>query len=144
MCLVIDSNVVHKVYPDPHPDFQPIHDRIASGKAKLTYGGRLTIEYSRMTEFRRLLRLLDQSGHARQLPDAEVEAATRSFSESGLLRSNDPHVLAVAFIGNVRLLCSEDEDLGEDFRDPNILPKPRGNVYKRASHANLLIKHCGR
>ncbi len=144
MCLVIDANVVHKVYPNPQLDFLPIYNRITSGKATITYGGHLTAEYSRMTEFRKLLRILDQSGHARQLPNADVEAATHAFEQSGLLRSDDPHVLAVALVGRVRLLCSEDEDLGDDFRDPRILPKPRGNVYKRAAHVHLIIKHCGR
>jgi len=144
MCLIIDVNVVHKFFPAPSEDFKPIHEAIDEGRAKLVYGGELTREYRKTTAFRRFLFRLDQQGRARQVADSKVDAETKRLVEGGFCVSDDPHIIALALVGRVRLLCSEDEKLATDFTNPALLQNPRGNVYKRAEHAHLLQKHCGK
>jgi hypothetical protein len=142
MCLIIDANIVHKIFPTPKPEFRPIYTAIYNRKAKIVYGGGLTREYERIEWFRRLLLRLDQQGSTRQLPNTPVDVETETLHQSGLCLSDDPHILALARIAGVRLLCSEDNLLTDDFRNKMILSDPRGNVYKRAAHKGLLRKHC--
>jgi hypothetical protein len=142
MCLIIDVNVVHKFFPEPSEDFKPIHKAIDEGRAKLVYGGELTREYRKTAAFRRFLFRLDQQGKARQVADSKVDAETKRLSEGSFCVSDDPHIIALARVGAVRLLCSEDEALATDFTNQALLGKPRGSVYKRAEHAHLLHKHC--
>lgn len=142
MCLILDANIVHKVFPSPSDDFEPVLRALASGKAALVYGGELSREYQRTSGFLGFLRRLDQQGAAKQFPDTTVDRETEKIRRSGCCRSDDPHILALAVVSRARLLCSEDEALGEDFTDPSILARPRGHVYKRAEHSHLIREHC--
>jgi hypothetical protein len=144
MCLIIDVNVVHKFFPTPAEDFKPIHRAIADGRAKVVYGGELTREYRKMDAFRRFLLRLDQQGSTRQVADSRVDAETKRLAEGSFCVSDDPHIIALALVGAVRLLCSEDDKLATDFTNPALLRNPQGNVYKRAEHAPLLHKHCSK
>jgi hypothetical protein len=142
MCLILDANIVHKVFRSPSADYRPVQKALAGRRATLVYGGGLRREYVKMGWFRSILRRLDQAGAARILPDNEVDACTRSVVRAGGYRSDDPHILALALVAGVRLLCSEDNDLSADFTNGAIIRRPRGNVYCRAGHARLLQKHC--
>lgn len=142
MCLIVDANVVHQLFPAASRDFEPIREALVSGRAKLVYGGELTREYAKTPLCRSFLRRLDQQGAARQFPDSLVDSETQKLRKRAEHRSDDPHVLALAIVSKARLLCSEDEDLGCDFTSPSILPLPRGSVYKRAAHRHLIRIHC--
>jgi len=142
MCLIIDANVVHKIFPEPTADFAPVHKAVVGGRARIVYGGELTREYQQMRHFHRLLLRLDQQGGARQVADSEVDAETARLHDAGLCASDDQHIVALARVSRVRLLCSEDDALTTDFRNPALLSHPRGSVYRRASHAHLIRRHC--
>jgi hypothetical protein len=142
MCLILDSDIVHKVFPRPSGDFAPIHQALLNGGAKCVYGGELTQEYKQIEWFRRILLRLDQQGIAKQFPSSEVDVQTLKLRQGGLCKSNDAHILALAIVSKARLLCSEDGNLGDDFTNPLILSKPRGSIYKRADHAHLIREHC--
>src|SRR6266571_3701896 len=123
MCLILDTDIVHKVFPLPSADFEPVHRALMGGHAKCFYGGGLTREYQQMVSFRRLLLRLDQQGIARQFDDSRVDSEEKKLRGRGVCQS-------------------KDEALGEDFTNPEILSKPRGNIYKRAEHAHLIRQHC--
>ena len=142
MCLILDTDIVHKVFPSPSVDFDPVHRALMGGRAKCVYGGGLTREYQQMVSFRRLLLRLDQQGIAQQFDDSKVDSEEKKLRGRAICQSNDAHILALAIVSKARLLCSEDEALGEDFTNPAILPKPRGNIYKRAEHEHLIRQHC--
>lgn len=142
MCLIIDANVVSLIFPNPSLDFLPVHRALVTGKARLVYGGQLTREYAAVKSFRRFLLLLDQRGSARQVPDTKVDEETERLRTAGVCKSNDHHVMALARVGGVRLLCSNDQDLSDDFKDVALLSRPPGSVYRRAEHAHLVRKHC--
>lgn len=142
MCLIIDTDTIHRVFPTPCNDYAPIFRALNEKRARLVYGGQLKRDYEK-THFRRLLLRLDQQGSARQVPDAEVDAQAKQLVESKVCRSNDQHILALAIVGRVRLLCTMDNDLAADFRNPLILNAPRGNIYRRGADAGrLLRRHC--
>jgi len=142
VCLIIDANVVHRIFPSPSEDHRPIRDALANRAATLVYGGELKREYSRINWFRPFLRRLDQTGAAKIVPDSEVDAKSEALQVAGGYLSDDPHILALALITKVRLLCSEDNNLTMDFTNRDIINTPRGNVYRRAKHAHLIRKHC--
>ncbi len=144
MCLIIDVNWVHHVHPTPNADGTPIREALLTGRARLVYGGKLSQEYrDGSRDFRRWLVRLDQAGRALKVPDADVNRATDELVRAGTLVSDDPHIIALAQVSRVRLLCSSDGALHTDFTN-HVLLSPRGSVYQRAEHAHLIDDHCGR
>jgi hypothetical protein len=141
MCLIVDANVASLVFSaEPHDDFRPIWNALLKGRAVAVHGGHLTVEYSRMTRIRRLLLELGRRGALRKVEDGPVELATANFAEKGI-RSDDPHILGLAQVSIVRLLCSHDQDLHADFTNPALL-QPQGSVYQDSDHAPLIARHC--
>ena len=140
MCLIIDANFVHKVHPDSDVDGKPLIEAMFAGQARLVYGGRITQEYA--PRFRSWIRILDGAGRAHKEDDKEVEKATEILVNAGTCSSDDEHIIALAQVSGARLLCSCDQDLHTDFRDPQLISKPRGNVYQTARHRDLIRKHC--
>jgi hypothetical protein len=142
MCLILDTDILHKVFRGPSAEFEPVYRALMTGDARCVYGGGLTLEYQQVEWFRRLLLRLDQQGIAHQFVKSKIDLEEGKLREKGICGSNDIHILALAIVSRARLLCSEDAALGEDFTNPAILSKPRGNIYKRAEHAHLIREHC--
>ncbi|MCI0490774.1 MAG: hypothetical protein L0229_29625 [Blastocatellia bacterium] len=147
MCLIVDVNVAHRVLlVSDDPDFKDVHICLftnSNPKGSLVYGGKLTDEYSRNHEIIRTLVKLDQAGRARKADDDLVNEEMERIIQSGLCESNDEHIIALARVGRVRLLCSHDKDLHADFTNKALLDKPRGKVYQKPRHKNLLSRFCG-
>jgi hypothetical protein len=59
-----------------------------------------------------------------------------------LCRSNDLHIIALARVARVGLLCSRDQALADDFTNRTLIANPRGRVYKYARHRTLLPQFC--
>jgi hypothetical protein len=144
MSLIIDVNVVHKVFPIPDVEFVPLNKAITRRRAEIVYGGELRREYQRVGWFWRLLVRLDQQGTARLADDEQVDAETARLRHGAFCRSDDPHIIALARVAHVRLLASEDDDLCLDFKNGRLLSRPRGIVYRSASHARILWEYCRR
>ncbi len=142
MCLIVDANVVSLVFPpSTDADFQPVWDALHSKNAVAVYGGQLAREYLQVTRLRSLFAELDREGVLRRFPDADVETKTEEIKKLGQCASDDEHIIALAFVSRVRLLCSRDQRLHADFTNPKIL-KPQGSVYQRKSHRHLIREHC--
>ena len=141
MCLIVDANVASLVFsPKPHDDFRPIWSALSKGRAVAVHGGHLTVEYGKLTKIRSLLVELGRRGALRKVEDGPVELATTGFTRMGI-RSDDPHILGLAKVSKVRLLCSHDNDLHTDFTNPTLL-QPHGRVYQYRNHAHLIGLHC--
>ena len=144
MCLIVDANVATLVFsPPPHADFKPVAEALRAKTATAVYGGQLVDEYEKLSSLTRIIRELDRQGILRLQSHAKVEAMTRSVKDEGLCVSDDQHIIALARVADVRLLCSGDKNLHRDFTNPAIL-KPRGDIYQKASHAHLIAKHCSK
>ncbi len=146
MCLIVDVNVAREVFSDTEePDFAEIRKALFQSKAPLVhivYGGLLREEYLRIEQVRRALVILDRAGRARQVPDAEVRAETDLVEAIRLCVSNDTHIIALARVAGVRLLCSRDQALHTDFNNKKLIDKPGGKVYQSASHKHLIKRFC--
>jgi hypothetical protein len=95
-----------------------------------------------MNEFLRILYRLDQQGSARKIPDSVIDQEEQSLIDGNLCRSNDHHIIAIARISTARLLCTDDGLLMQDFKDPVLISNPRGKIYRRESHADLIRTKC--
>jgi len=144
MCLIVDANVGNRVFtPTPSADFAPVWNALVAGRAVAIHGGLLSVEYTRLSAVaRRLLLELTRQGKVRKADDAAVELATDEFKQQEI-NSDDPHILGLARVSGVRLLCSHDERLHADFTNPALL-RPKGSIYQTAEHAHLIARHCSK
>jgi len=141
MCLIVDANVAARVFAIPcDTDYAPIWNWIEDRDGKLVYGGRNRTELERVGEARRRLFTLWQAGRAIRITAERVSVEERIIAKLGRCRSDDPHVIALARASGARVLCTEDVDLERDFKDRQLVPRPRGAIFKRKSHWRLL-KH---
>ena len=147
MCLIVDNSVRDRVFFKPEDrDFHDLHScLIGNGRpvVKIVYGGELRREYLRRKDMMEQLAALDRKGQAKIISDADVDHETETVKATGLCRSNDEHVIALARVGRVRLLCAYDTDLKKDFKNKALIDEPRGKIYDRRSHDTLLREFCG-
>lgn len=144
MCLIIDANVISLVFePNPENEFEPIRTALFKKKAVAVHGGKLTREYLKIKRLGRILTELDRIGSLRVVADAAVDSETEVVCREGHCVSDDQHLIALARVSRVRLLCSHDRDLHADFTNPSVL-HPLGSVYQRRSHRHLIRQHCGK
>lgn len=106
----------------------------------LVVGGHLRRELGEYRRFEVWLKTAIQFGRARQVNDTQVDQETSSVS-SQEIRSDDPHVLALARISGARLLFTNDRDLQSDFRDRNIISGTRGRIYTTIEHNDIRSTH---
>lgn len=146
MCLIVDINVAEAVFlKDDDPGFREVHRLLfttGSPPVRLVHGGKLTEEYMGNRDIMRMVRVLDQAGRTRTIPDEHIEAECVAIRKGLACKSNDIHILALARVAKVRLLCSNDQALQDDFHNKVLLDKPRGKVYSDPSHRHLLVRFC--
>ena len=129
MCAVLDASIVGELFsPEPKRIPDRFFQWMKSG-GRLVVGGRQWSELIENQTARDWLLQAITKGQVRKLNAATVESRTKELSARAELRSDDPHILAVALIGEARLLYSNDEDLQDDFKDPALIPSPAGRVY---------------
>ena len=139
MCLSVDASLAGIVFSSPpHPDFVPVLDWLEKKDGCLIVGGRLGTELARLERARRFLIALLRAGRAKQIPAEQVTREESTVLETGLCRSNDSHVIALARVSGARTLCTHDKELQKDFRNHQLIAKPRGSIYQRNSQEKLL------
>lgn len=142
MCLIIDTNVAQLALVQQDSRFKPILDGLARNTVRIVIGGRLRKELLLIAGVTRVLKSLDQAGRVRSVRDQAVFECETNVVGRMSLNSDDPHILALAIVSKVRLLCTDDKALMADFTNKRIIDKPRGSVYGDPSHKPLLRKHC--
>ena len=141
VCLIIDTNLAFYIFTsEPEGDFRPVFDWLHAPDKNgcVVYGGKLFKELSGRATSRRYLLELVRAGRARPISEDSVQSEEEELSRSGICQSNDPHVIALARTRGARTLCSHDQKLHQDFRNPRLISKPRGRVYQNATHVSLL------
>lgn len=144
MCVIIDNNVAQFLVCEPnnrHKAETKLLEYIDKGKLKLVIGGRLKNELCESPKVKIWISERINSGKAKDVPKKAVEAREKLLLQKNNLSSNDPHVLALALESGARLLYSHDVKLGHDFKDTNIIPNPRGKVYKTNNTDNFTSAH---
>ena len=137
MCIIIDANVASEISRGTDAA-QPVVDWLTSGPGSVVAGGRLTNELSKVRGITRFLATLKRAGRFRELDLPSVDKEEKHLEALGTLRSDDPHIVALARLSGARLLFSQDKNLHADFRDRNLIANPRGKIYQNAAHSHLL------
>jgi predicted nucleic acid-binding protein len=140
MSLIVDNNVAVEFFCGSTPDLQPLKQAVLDAICCLYYGGQLQREYFRSEKVRRMVKQFDQAGRAKKVSDTAVDKKTDEVKPKCV--SDDPHVIALALVSGARLLCSRDQDLHTDFKNPELINSPRGHVYQNASHEHLIRLCC--
>ena len=139
MCLIVDADRMGIFLETPeHEDAEPVHRWLRRGVGRLVYstGGKFDSElYKRARE---LLGAYRRAGRATFVPEEAFENDARRLEAEASLRSNDAHVLALARASRARLLYTGDKDLRADFKDAQIISRPRGKIYSGAKNRLLL------
>lgn len=144
MCLIIDVNVAHKILlTDNDLDFQAVHQLLFNNKttAKVVYSQQFVDECKNIA-IRGILAQLDKAGRAKVIDANQINLEISHVLNSGFCQSNDLHIIALARVSGVRLLCSHDQKLHSDFTNKKLIDQPRGKVYQNAKHKNLLKQFC--
>ena len=152
MCGIVDANVVNEVFGDERPPAgERFFDWLASPRGQLVVGGELLRELGRNHGFMRWLEKAIRYGRARRMADEDIEARTDALRRSGVCKSDDEHVLALAVASGARLLFTNDNLLMDDFRNPDIVPGRQGRIYTTGkhkdfgkTHKDLLRENCRR
>ena len=172
MCLILDANSLTK-FKDRDEDMEPLWHWLRRQNGKIVYsdtekfrneweqrGGEqlmrelLQDEGLSPSSFisigrNQLMRQLQRRGKFKLVSVQDVQKKADELEQSGTLRSDDPHIIALAMLADVRVLVVErtyddprrpegrgrDSDLQEDFK--NLVG---GRVYQTKSHSRLLRK----
>lgn len=143
MCAIIDANIAAEVFGDDRPEAgEEFFKWIDAGKGVLVVGGKLYQELVRASaEFRVWGPAALLSGDMTREDANEVNAREREIHGNREHSSNDPHVLALAQISGARLLYSNDRNLQQDFRNPKLINRPRGNIYTTLVNKDFAKSH---
>lgn len=131
MCAILDANVVAEVFgANQPPAGKGFFDWVSTGGGRLVVGGKLRGELQRSSDgFREWAVRAAQYGRIIIKSDDDVNARTAELQAEAALRSDDPHVIALAQVSGSRLLYSNDRALQQDFKNMALIDNPRGSVY---------------
>ena len=141
MCIIIDANRLGVFLSDQMAeDEKAIHGWLNKGWGNLVYstGGAFANEVGGRS--RAKLAKFVQAGRATVIPAEEFEEVERRLRDNKAVRSDDPHVLALAIHSRARVLYTGDQNLIRDFKNKQLIDKPRGKVYSGARNARLLTR----
>lgn len=143
MCAIVDNSARDEVFGGgASAAGKYFFDWLTSGGGRLVIGGRLKDELMGSNNFKLWLRDALLAGRVREVDRSEVDAEEASLAQAANLRSNDPHVLALARVSGARLLYANDQNLQKDFKDPAILGQGGGGViYTSLKHKDIRRSH---
>ena len=140
MCIIVDNNKFGDFLADPtHEDFVPIRKWLDRGAGSIVYSTDRKFAEIPGRAKAKLARYF-QAGKARRIPGNLFAHDEHDLKARADVRSDDPHVLALARATGVRLLYTADGKLMSDFKNKDIIDRPRGKVYSGAGNANLLTR----
>ncbi len=135
MCVILDADCVGEVFGSNRSIAGcDLFNWLEKPDARLVVGGKLWEELNKHRKFEKWAVEAQRSRRVRRYSDDAI--ATEEGDLPTALRSNDPHVIALARTSRARVLYSKDKKLGEDFRDPKLVPKPKGRLLPTGDSAN--------
>lgn len=146
MCAIIDANVASQLWQDGGtPAGQALRAEVEKGRVPMVVGGHLREElWGAGDRMRQWLVQLQNAGHLTTVDREEVDRVAQELKASRgpvSLTSDDEHVVALAMVSGARLLFTNDMRLSQDFKNPQIVPSPRGRVYTTRRSQELNESH---
>ena len=134
MCIILDSNCFSKFNDKNDKDMGPVRNWLYKTNGKIAYSPTKKFQ----NEFKKGnvdYAGLNRAGNLKLVTEG-VEEKEKELK--GNIKSDDPHIIALAVVANVRVLVSQDKALINDFTNRELVA--HGKVYQRAEHAHLLNK----
>lgn len=132
MCLIIDANCISEFLGNS-PAAKPVAQWLMKRTSKLALGGsKLSGEYRKCGRILLILKELQARGQIHKCSDDLVDMKEAEID--GNIKSDDPHIIAIAILSGARLLYSHDQLLHMDFSRL----APKGKIYQSENHAHLL------
>ncbi len=142
MCIIIDANIAPKIFSNPYQvNFRPIFDWCEKRDGCIVYGGKLKTELFQCDITKRFLKTYFDAGRAFEEKDEVIKNEEDKLDKSKI-KSNDSHIIALARVTKVILLCTKDEKLIKDFKNKDLI-NPIGKIYKNKNHRRLLGHSAG-
>ena len=171
MCIILDVNSFSNFRNTTDEDMEPVRNWLEGENGKIVYsstdkfknewetggGYELMIKLlypgsslpsSIRMGWEQVMTQLQRMGKFKLVPAEVVQAKADALEQSGELRSDDPHIIALAMIASVKVLVVQrlpntprrgvrgaDPALQADFKDRNFVG---GKVYITKSHSHLL------
>ena len=134
MCAILDANTFHKFKDPSDEDMKPVWQWLENKRGKITYANTKKFE----EEWYRggMDPIRDQLMRSGQLKLVSQDIQEKESELNDIIRSDDPHIIALAVIGDVKILISDDRRLIQDFKEHI----SQGKVYRTKSHKHLLRK----
>ena len=136
MCVILDVNSIGRFKDPADEDMEPVWNWLDRRNGKIAYASTKKFE----EEWEKgggiqLRRELQRRDKLKEIPAQDVQEKAKELE--GKIESDDPHIIALAIIANVKVLVSNDRTLHEDFKNRNLVG---GRVYQTKSHSRLLRK----
>ena len=136
MCVILDANMFGEFKDQSNEDMQPVWNWLENKNGKIAYTNtsKFDEEWERggVTD---LIKLLKQAEKLKEVPAPDVQQKENELI--GKIASDDPHIIALAIVADVKVLVSSDQTLHQDFKNRNLVG---GRVYQTEKHAHLLTK----
>ena len=136
MCVILDANMFGEFKDQSNEDMQPVWNWLENKNGKIAYTNtrKFDEEWERggLTD---LIKLLKQAEKLKEIPAPDVQQKENELT--GKIESDDPHIIALAIVADVKVLVSSDQALHQDFKNRNLVG---GKVYQNKKHARLLTK----
>lgn len=135
MCAIVDASVKGEMLSrnllSQETAGSRFRDWLESGNGRVVVGGsQLRRElFGESRKENRWWRELNRAGVAIFVNDEDVDDRAAELRSMKICESNDEHIIALAQVTQARLLYSNDADLQDDFRNHELVRRPRGKVY---------------
>ena len=143
MCAIVDASVAFEVFGRKRTSAGVrFRDWLDDGRGKLVVGGRVLDELVRNRNFERWwLEARRLGGRVRHIGRTRVRQHEAELVQSGPLRSNDEHVIALALVSGARLLYTDDARLQRDFMNSTVIPGVTGRIYTSRPDGRFTAEH---
>ncbi len=136
MCAILDVNLIGRFKKDPvDEDLKFVHQWLERKNGKIVYSDteKFRKEWDKGGGYT-LRRQLQRRGKLKLVLAQDVQEKNDKIKDE--IKSDDPHIIALALIAEVKVLISKDNKLIADFK----VHVSQGKVYKTKSHKHLLTK----
>ena len=134
MCLILDTNKYGDFLNPDNANMEPVRKWL-DGRGKIAYSPTKKFENelnSLKSTIRSRFDIYKKAGKIKLVDESAVQDMQNNLPK---LKSDDPHIIALAIVAKVKLLVSGDKDLHDDFKDH---PSIKGKVYQNQKHKKLL------
>ena len=130
MCLILDASK-YGDFINPNNADMLLVKKWVEKKGKIVYSPTQKFESELTGEIRTQFEYYTEAGKIKRIDKKLVEDQQNNLPK---LKSNDPHIIALAKVAEVRLLVTGDKNLSKDFK--SIIRQ--GKVYQNKKHTRLL------